>query len=115
MKNDLFSEYSHRRFNTLTGEWVLVSPHRSKRPWQGQVEKNNPAQRPAYDPTCYLCPDNIRAGGNKNPDYKNTFVFTNDFSALLEDSPLQKTNEKDIFITENQSGICRVMCFSPPS
>ncbi|NOU46144.1 MAG: UDP-glucose--hexose-1-phosphate uridylyltransferase [Bacteroidales bacterium] len=113
MKNDLFPEYSHRRFNTLTGEWVLVSPHRSKRPWQGQVEKNNPEQRPAYDPTCYLCPDNIRAGGNKNPDYKNTFVFTNDFSALLEDSPIQKTNEEDIFITENQSGICRVMCFSP--
>lgn len=75
------AEHAHRRYNLLTGEWVLVSPHRTKRPWQGQVEKLPPENRPAYDPTCYLCPGNSRAGGFANPQYERTFVFDNDFAA----------------------------------
>ncbi|MEI2697441.1 MAG: galactose-1-phosphate uridylyltransferase [Microthrixaceae bacterium] len=71
----------------LTGDWVLVSPHRTKRPWQGQVERPPQETRPAYDPACYLCPGNERAGGVRNPDYASTFVFTNDFAALLPDTP----------------------------
>ena len=73
----------HRRLNLLTGQWVMVSPHRAKRPWQGQVEKVSEERLPQYDPTCYLCPGNLRSTGNHNPDYTETFVFDNDFSALL--------------------------------
>ena len=76
-------EQPHRRFNPLTQEWVLVSPHRARRPWLGQVEKVPAEDLPAYDPTCYLCPGNERAGGHHNPPYTATFVFDNDFSALL--------------------------------
>jgi len=81
------ADHAHRRLNILTGEWILVSPHRAKRPWQGQVEKVTEETLPAYDPTCYLCPGNERAGGEKNPKYQSTFVFTNDFSALLPQTP----------------------------
>ncbi|NOK58577.1 MAG: UDP-glucose--hexose-1-phosphate uridylyltransferase [Chloroflexi bacterium AL-W] len=75
----------HRRQNLLTSEWVLVSPHRTIRPWQGQVEEASVEQRPVYDPSCYLCPNNVRANGERNPDYPGTLVFDNDFAALLPD------------------------------
>src|SRR5512143_4307414 len=81
-------DYPHRRFNQLTREWVLVSPHRARRPWLGQVEKTPPEDLPAYDPTCYLCPGNERAAGRRNPPYHGTFVFDNDFPALF--SPEQQ-------------------------
>jgi UDPglucose--hexose-1-phosphate uridylyltransferase len=105
----------HRRKNLLTGEWVLVSPHRARRPWQGQVEKTPPINRLAYDPTCYLCPGNSRSGGIKNPLYENTFVFDNDFTALL---PPQAGKDKDeastdLFSAQAEVGLCRVVCFSP--
>ena len=106
-------EYSHRRFNALTGEWLVVSPHRTKRPWQGQQEKPNKDIPPRYDPKCYLCPTNERAGGNKNPDYKNTFVFDNDFAALQPDAPDGEIAEGDLIIAKSERGICRVLCFSP--
>ncbi len=107
------NEHSHTRYNALTGDWVLVSPHRSKRPWQGKVEDVPPDQRPAYDPACYLCPGNSRVGGEQNPDYQTTFVFTNDFSALQSNTPEGETNEGDLLRSRSESGICRVICFSP--
>jgi UDPglucose--hexose-1-phosphate uridylyltransferase len=103
---------SHRRRNALTGEWVLVSPHRAKRPWQGQVEKPGTAARPAYDPTCYLCPGNARAGGHRNPDYASTFVFDNDFAALKPDGPEAHVND-GLLVADAEPGRCRVICFSP--
>jgi UDPglucose--hexose-1-phosphate uridylyltransferase len=105
-------EHPHKRLNPLTGDWVLVSPHRSKRPWQGQVEKTTDAIRPVYDPKCYLCPGNERAGGKFNPGYKGTFVFTNDFSALLTETPTGEISELGLFEAKSESGICRVICFS---
>ena len=103
----------HRRFNALTGEWVLVSPHRAKRPWQGQMEKTHSYNLPPYDPTCYLCPTNDRAGGIKNPDYKKTFAFDNDFAALIPDLEEQGGSDDPLFATEPERGMCRVVCFSP--
>ncbi len=105
-------DYPHRRLNPLTGEWVLVSPHRAKRPWQGQVEKAVIDERPSHDPNCYLCAGNERAGGKTNPDYKGTFVFTNDFSALLTDTPAGGVDESSLFQAKSESGICKVICFS---
>ena len=108
-------DYPHRRFNQLTREWVLVSPHRAKRPWLGQVEKAPPQNLPAYDPDCYLCPGNVRVGGVKNPAYTDTFVFDNDFAALLpEAQPEPFTPQRDsLFVAEAEQGLCRVICFSP--
>ncbi len=107
------TEHPHRRYNALTGDWILVSPHRTQRPWQGQVERPPQETRPAYDPTCYLCPRNERAGGKRNPDYNSTFVFTNDFSALLPDSPPAPAGGHPLMQSESEQGECRVICFSP--
>ncbi len=103
----------HTRLNILTGERVLVSPHRSKRPWQGQVEDIPQDSRPAYDPKCYLCPTNVRADGDTNPDYKASFVFVNDFSALLSETPDGAVNEEGLFVADVAKGICKVISFSP--
>ena len=103
----------HRRLNPLTGEWVLVSPHRTDRPWQGQVEKVTERAQPEYDPKCYLCPGNERAGGVRNPAYHSTFVFDNDFAALKPDTPLDRFAQDGLLIAESEPGICRVVCFSP--
>lgn len=104
----------HRRLNLLTGQWVLVSPHRARRPWQGQVEKLPAEHLPAYDPTCYLCPGNQRNTGQVNPPYDGTFVFDNDFAALLppEDGHAEQPSG-GLFSAEPENGLCRVVCFSP--
>ena len=107
------TEHPHRRLNMLTGDWVLVSPHRTKRPWQGQVEKSPPDTRPSYDPGCYLCPGNARAGGKQNPAFTSTFVFDNDFAALLPDGPRGDVAAGPFFQAQAETGICRVICFSP--
>jgi len=103
----------HRRYNPLTREWVLVSPHRTGRPWQGQVE-TEAAVRPAeYDPECYLCPGNARAGGVRNPQYSSTFVFDNDFAALKPSTPEDRFEQDGLLVAETEPGVCRVVCFSP--
>jgi UDPglucose--hexose-1-phosphate uridylyltransferase len=106
-------ENPHRRLNALTGEWVLVSPHRALRPWQGQVEPVPPDTRPAYDPTCYLCPGNRRAGGHQNPDYTGTFVFDNDFAALKTGTPTAGMDAGGLIVARGETGVARVICFSP--
>lgn len=105
-------DFSHKRYNILTGEWVLVSPHRAKRPWQGQSESITKNKRPTHDPNCYLCAGNTRINGEQNPDYKDVFVFTNDFAALQISLPQFSFNE-GLLKAESEQGICRVICFSP--
>lgn len=111
------TDHPHRRYNPLTDEWVLVSPHRTKRPWQGQIEPTPPDSLPSYDPQCYLCPGNQRVGGVPNPPYTSTFVFQNDFSALLADVPPGEYRVGDadhpLLRARAERGICRVVCFSP--
>jgi UDPglucose--hexose-1-phosphate uridylyltransferase len=111
----MFLKLPHRRFNPLKREWVLVSPNRTQRPWQGQVEKTVAAAALRYDPTCYLCPGNERAGGMRTEIYESTYVFENDFAALKPNVPDVKLDEgsKGLLVAEGESGICRVLCFSP--
>ncbi len=105
--------FPHRRKNILTGDWILVSPHRTNRPWQGEVSKSDNIPRSKYEPDCYLCPGNKRANGEINPQYKSTFTFTNDFSALLEKLQNFSFNKKNLLIAKSEKGICRVVNFSP--
>lgn len=109
---DLFSS-PHRRLNPLTNEWLLVSPHRTQRPWLGQVEGPVLETRPAYDPNCYLCPGNTRAGGRQNPVYDQTFVFDNDYAALVTDTPEAHLDRGGLIRAASERGLCRVICFSP--
>lgn len=106
-----FENASHRRHNPLTGEWVLVSPHRTQRPWLGATEETKREERPRHDPSCYLCPGNTRANGVTNPDYDGTYVFTNDFSALLPDVKGEELGS--LLRVAPAAGECRVVCFSP--
>ena len=109
------SEDPHRRLNALTQEWVLVSPHRTTRPWQGEVAKPPEESQPPYDPNCYLCPGNARAGGIRNPEYASTLVFENDFAALKPQTARDRLDAENmgLLVAEGEPGICRVICFSP--
>ncbi|WNH12714.1 UDP-glucose--hexose-1-phosphate uridylyltransferase [Thalassobellus suaedae] len=111
MNSDL-QDYSHKRYNILTDEWVLVSPHRAKRPWQGQNEAVSNEVRPSHDASCYLCAGNTRINGEINPDYKDVFVFTNDFAALQTDSKTFSVDD-GLLKAQSEQGICKVICFSP--
>ena len=114
MKNFDINEDPHRRFNPLINEWVLVSPHRAKRPWQGQNETISTEALPKYDPTCYLCPGNVRANGVNNPNYESSFVFENDFAAMKQDEIIFEEDIKHTFFkAKPEQGISRVVCFSP--
>lgn len=110
--NSSINTQPHRRYNILTDEWVLVSPHRTKRPWQGKTDKTTFIKKAKYDEGCYLCPTNKRASGDVNPDYKGTYSFKNDFSALLSDTE-ENTFTEGLLKASSESGICRVICFSP--
>ena len=109
------TEDPHRRLNALTNEWILVSPHRATRPWQGEIAKLPTTSEPSYDPSCYLCPGNLRAGGIRNPAYSSTFVFDNDFAALKSQTARARldVDNMGLLVAEAEPGICRVICFSP--
>src|SRR5204862_3485040 len=102
-------ERPHRRLNPLTGAWVLVSPQRAQRPWQGKVERVTSPDAVPYDPKCYLCPGNKRVGGVRNPQYASTFVFDNDFPALERSSQDGSLNENNLLVAAPERGVCRVM------
>jgi len=110
--NEYLNDNSHRRYNILTGEWVLVSPHRAKRPWQGKNEALPKKQTISYDPDCYLCPGNTRINGAVNPDYKDVYIFQNDFAAL-QNNVKEFSLDNKLLKAKSESGICKVICFSP--
>jgi UDPglucose--hexose-1-phosphate uridylyltransferase len=113
MTSGNLSNTPHRRWNPLLREWILVSPHRTQRPWLGQVSTPVAQTQIEYDPTCYLCPGNARAGGARNPAYASTFVFDNDYAALLPNSPSIEVDRGGLFVARTEKGVCRVVCFSP--
>jgi UDPglucose--hexose-1-phosphate uridylyltransferase len=107
-------QFPHRRYDPLRGRWVLVSPQRTQRPWQGEVSKTDAPTAIHYDPACYLCPGNARAGGAQNPQYTSVFAFTNDYAALKPDSPeLVPEQASTLLRAESERGVCRVLCFHP--
>jgi UDPglucose--hexose-1-phosphate uridylyltransferase len=107
-------QFPHRRFNPLRREWVLVSPHRTARPWQGEVGQSSGFSDVHYDPQCYLCPGNTRAGGNVTPKYESIYVFDNDYAALLPDSAdPERVDAPALLRAERERGRCRVLCFHP--
>jgi len=114
MTNTKFNpvDHAHRRYNPLTDQWILVSPHRAKRPWSGQDETPSIETLPSYEKECFLCPTNTRISGEKNPDYQGTFVFTNDFGALMPDSPDAPKSDSPLFQSQGVRGLSRVICFS---
>ena len=105
-------DHPHRRYNPLSAQWVLVSPHRAK-PWQGQQEAVPTETLPAHDPDCFLCPGNARVTGDRNPDYRGTYVFTNDFAALMSDTPPAPDSQDPLMRSQSARGVSRVICFSP--
>ena len=113
MEKFVLTDHPHRRYNPLLDEWILVSPQRAKRPWQGQNEAISDEKKPEYDETCYLCPGNHRITGGTNPNYENCYVFDNDFPALLKDEVSSDVAQEDLFKINPERGINRVICFSP--
>lgn len=111
--NDWLEGAPHRRYNPLLEQWVLVSPHRTDRPWLGERTRPAAPSGPPYDPQCYLCPGNVRANGGRNPRYDGVYVFDNDFPALLPDTPEASLDEDDVLVARSERGRCRVVCFSP--
>ena len=113
MNHSDLDDIPHRRLNILTGQWVLVSAHRAKRPWNGQVEKTVVTATDSYNADCYLCPGNTRISGIKNPDYQGPYIFTNDHAALLEDAPHFSHSHGGLLKAESEAGCCKVICFTP--